>query len=117
MEDEEEEGEEVPNFFPAERHHYTEEKEVPSTFPAKRHHYNHTQQSSLPPEWGNVNPDALLKCFKTVKGDALQLLGIREFYKSYSSWEKMTHDQRYKALSWCHNLPENWQLQALISIK
>ena len=68
-----------------------------------------TPQSTVPPEWDGINPDVCMKCFKAIKNDILQPLGLREFYKSYSSWEKMSYDQRNKALSWFRSLPENWQ--------
>jgi hypothetical protein len=64
---------------------------------------------TLSPESKGVNPDALMKCFKSLKSEVLQPLGLREFYKSYSTWEKMSIDQRNKALSWFRRLPEQWQ--------
>jgi hypothetical protein len=65
--------------------------------------------STLPPEWKGVNPDALMKCIKLLKSEVLQPLGLREFYKSYSTWEKMSIDQGNKALAWFRHLPEQLQ--------
>jgi hypothetical protein len=62
-----------------------------------------------PPEWEGLNPDIVLKCLKAVKTDSLRVHGLRDFFKSYSSWVKMTPEQRNKSLSWFRSLPENLQ--------
>lgn len=61
------------------------------------------------PEWEGCNPDAVIKRLKLISKDDLQLSGKREFFKSYSFWEKMTMEQRNKTISWFRSLPEHLQ--------
>jgi hypothetical protein len=44
----------------------------------------------------------------------LKDLGLKEFYKSYFSWEKMTNDQKNKTLSYFQALPEELQGMSLV---
>ncbi len=53
-----------------------------------------------PPKWDRLNNDLVLKSLKAVNAEALCSLGIREFYKSDSSWAKMNADQQIKSVSW-----------------
>jgi hypothetical protein len=62
-----------------------------------------------PPEWEALSPDVMIKCCKTVPSDSLWVNGIRDFYKSYPSWAKMTHDQKNKMVAWFRSLPEDVQ--------
>ena len=61
------------------------------------------------PEWDGCNPDFIMKRMKAIPRLELQSWGKREFYQSYLSWEKMTPDQRNKALSYFRGLPEEVQ--------
>jgi hypothetical protein len=65
--------------------------------------------SSLIPEWDGCTPDAILKQLKALQKDELAGFGMREFYKSYSSWEKMSIEQRNKMVSYFRTLPEELQ--------
>lgn len=66
-------------------------------------------QPSGPAEWGSANPDAVLARLKTLKENVLTPVGLKAFYKSYSSWAKLKPDQQDKALAWFRKLPENVQ--------
>jgi hypothetical protein len=68
-----------------------------------------SQHSSLIPEWDGCLPDVIIKRLKALDKEELQPLGIKEFYKSYGSWEKMTMDQRNKTVSFFRTLPEEMQ--------
>jgi hypothetical protein len=61
------------------------------------------------PEWDGCHPDFIMKRMKAILRHDLVSWGKREFYKSYSSWEKMMMDQRNKALSYFRSLPEEVQ--------
>jgi hypothetical protein len=51
----------------------------------------------------------VVKRLKALNKDQLKELGLREFYKSYGSWDKMTSEQRNKAVSYFRALPEETQ--------
>jgi len=70
---------------------------------------NPTQSTLDIPEWDGCHPDFFMKRMKAIPRHDLESWGKREFYKSYSSWEKMTMDQRNKALSYFRSLPEEVQ--------
>jgi hypothetical protein len=61
------------------------------------------------PEWDGCNLDAVMKRLKSISKEELDSVGRREFYKSYTSWEKMTVDQRNKTVSYFQSLPEELQ--------
>jgi hypothetical protein len=63
-------------------------------------HQQHPSSTGTPPEWQDVPPDAILAKVKTLKQEFLESKGLRPFYKSYNSWEKMTADQWDKAAAW-----------------
>jgi hypothetical protein len=65
--------------------------------------------NSIIPEWDGSSPDTVVKCLKALNKDQLKELGIREFYKSYGSWDKMTMEQRNKVVSYFCALPEETQ--------
>jgi hypothetical protein len=44
-------------------------------------------------EWDGCNPDFILKRLKLIPREVLEAIGKRDFYKSYSSWARMTVDQ------------------------
>jgi hypothetical protein len=74
--------------------------------------FNQQEQLSLsgtPAEWEDVPPDAIMAKLKTLKPDFLESKGLRPFFKSYNSWEKMTAKQRDKAVAWFRRLPSNVQ--------
>jgi len=52
------------------------------------------------PEWDGCTQDAIIKRLKAINPDQLKDLGIREFFKSYSLWEKLTNDQKNKMVSY-----------------
>jgi hypothetical protein len=55
-----------------------------------------------------------MKRMKAIEKDQLKDLGLKEFYKSYFSWEKMTNDQKNKTLSYFRALPEELQGMSLV---
>ncbi len=48
---------------------------------------------TLPPEWSGCPPDVVMNCCRAMSAE-VKASGMKEFYKSYSSWDKMTHDQK-----------------------
>jgi hypothetical protein len=60
-------------------------------------------------EWDGCTQDAIIKHLKAIDPDQLKDLGIREFFKSYLSWEKLTNDQKNKTVSYIRSLPEELQ--------
>jgi len=61
------------------------------------------------PEWDGCNTDFILKLLKSIPREELEAIGKRDFYKSYSSWARMTVDKRNKMLSYFRSLPEELQ--------
>jgi hypothetical protein len=51
-------------------------------------------QSANPPKWENKPPNIVIKLLKAVSPDKISSLKIRDFYKPYPSWDKMTEDQK-----------------------
>jgi hypothetical protein len=62
-------------------------------------------KSTSPPEWGDLPPAAVIKQLKQLTPEVLYSCRLREFYKSYPSWERMTPEQKNKTLAWFHTLP------------
>jgi hypothetical protein len=62
-------------------------------------------QSSGPPEWENIPPDAVIKQLKSLSPEILYSSRLREFYKSYPIWAKMTPEQKNKSVAWYRTLP------------
>jgi hypothetical protein len=46
---------------------------------------------------------------KALNKEQLEELGLKEFYKSNGSWDKMTIEQRNKVVSYFRALPEETQ--------
>jgi hypothetical protein len=67
------------------------------------------QDSAGIPEWDGCNPDHVLRGLKAIPKPELEAIGKREFYKSYTSWSRMTPFQRNKTLSYFRSLPEEMQ--------
>jgi len=72
-----------------------------------------TNEVFLIPEWDGCSPTAIIRCLKAIDKEELKSLGLREFYKSYSSWEKLTSDQRNKTVSYFRSLSEDLQEQVI----
>jgi len=51
------------------------------------------------PDFSGVNPDYIMHRLKLIKPEVLTHCGLKPFYKSYSSWQKLTADQRNKVIS------------------
>jgi hypothetical protein len=87
-------------------HHDYKETQLPLGFvqdPDPVHQLNQQDQqpsSATPNEWEDVPPGAIMATVKKLKPDFLEAKGLRPFYKSYISWEKLTADQRDKAAAW-----------------
>jgi len=62
---------------------------------------------SAPAEWDGANPDAVLARLKALKENAYSPLGLKAFYKSYTTWSKLNAEQQDKALAWFRKLPES----------
>ena len=73
-------------------------------------------QSTSPPEWEDIPPDVVIKRLKAIPPDVTSSLRIRDFYKSYPSWEKMTQEQKNKAVAWYRTLPHDIQGKFLFGI-
>jgi hypothetical protein len=65
--------------------------------------------NGTPPEWEDIPSDIIMSTVKKLKPDLLEGKDLRPFYKSYNSWEKMTAEQRDKAIAWYRRLPANIQ--------
>jgi len=76
---------------------------------------NTPNTQSIIPEWDGCNPDSVVKSLKVLDKDQLKELGIREFYKSYGSWEKMSIEQRKKVVSYFRALPD--EIQELVILE
>jgi hypothetical protein len=66
-------------------------------------------QSAHPSEWESISPNIIIKWLKAISPDTISSLKMRKFYKSYPTWDKMTQDQKNKALAWYCSLPEALQ--------
>lgn len=75
---------------------------------------NASSESGAIPEWAGCTQDAIMKRMKAIDKDQLKDLGLKEFYKSYFSWEKMTNDQKNKTLSYFRALPEELQGMSVV---
>jgi len=62
---------------------------------------------SAPAEWDGANPDAVLARLKALKENAYSPLGLKAFYKSYTTWSKLNAEQQDKALAWFRKLPDS----------
>jgi hypothetical protein len=72
-----------------------------------------SQLLAVIPEWDGIMPDQIIKWLKVLDKEELQKLGIREFYKSYNSWEKMTQDQQNKTVSYLLLCLKNYKVSCL----
>jgi len=63
----------------------------------------------LPPEWDDILPDVMIRCLRAIPSHALIDVGMKDFYKSYPTWNKMTADQRNRAIAWFRQLPDEMQ--------
>jgi hypothetical protein len=68
-----------------------------------------TQELYDVPEWKGCNPDFILRRLKAISREELEAFGKRKFYKSYSSWARMTVEQRNKTVSYFRSLTEELQ--------
>jgi hypothetical protein len=57
-----------------------------------------------PADWGDASPQVVLAKLKQIKPEVYERFGLRAFDKSYNSWEKMTGEQRNKAVAWYRKL-------------
>jgi len=65
-----------------------------------------TNASGTPADLDDVSPNQVMGRLKLLKQEVLEQHGLRPIYKSYSNWEKMTAEQRNKAVAWFRKLPE-----------
>jgi hypothetical protein len=77
---------------------------------------NVISNGTTPQEWEDIPPDIIMATVKKLKHKILEGKGLRPFYKSYNSWEKMIAEQRDKAIACFHRLPANAQGLYLIFI-
>jgi hypothetical protein len=61
---------------------------------------------SAPAEWDGTKPDAVLARLKAIKENAYSPLGLKAFYKSYTTLSKLNAEQQDKALAWFRKLPD-----------
>ncbi len=64
-----------------------------------------TANADIPQDFEGVDPDYIMDRTKLIRPDILTMLKMKPFYKSYSSWEKLSADQKNKALSFFRKLP------------
>jgi hypothetical protein len=62
--------------------------------------------NGAPSDWENVSPNQVMARLKLLKAEVLDQHDLRPFYKSYSNWEKMSGEQKNKAVAWFRKLPE-----------
>jgi hypothetical protein len=60
--------------------------------------------TNAPAGWEYASPDIVLAKLKQIKHEVFERFGLRPFYKTYNSWEKMTGEQRNKAVVWYRKL-------------
>ena len=65
--------------------------------------------------WAVASPDVVLAKLKQIKPEVFERFGLRPFYKSYIYWEKMTGEQRNKAVAWYRKLSPEIQGIAIIT--
>ena len=53
-----------------------------------------------PSDWNNVSPNQVMAQLKLLKAEVLEQYDLCPFYKSYTTWEKMTREQQNKAVAW-----------------
>jgi hypothetical protein len=53
-----------------------------------------------PLDWNNVSPNQVMARLKLLKVEVLEQHDLCPFYKSYTTWEKMTREQQNKAVAW-----------------
>ena len=68
-----------------------------------------------PADWQNASPDVVVAKLKQIKPEVFERFGLRPFYKSYIYWEKMTGEQRNKAVAWYRKLSPEIQGIAIIT--
>ncbi len=56
--------------------------------------------NNSPVKWGSISPDLIMAKMKQLKPEPYEGSGLRSFYKSYNSWEKMATEQKNKAVAW-----------------
>jgi len=49
-------------------------------------------QSANPPEWENISLNVIIKRLKAISPDTISSLKMRDYYKLYPTWDKMTQD-------------------------
>jgi len=59
------------------------------------------------PDFEAVHPDHIMTNLKLIKPEVLVHFGLKPFYKSYCSWDKLSVEQKNKALSFFRKLPEH----------
>jgi hypothetical protein len=57
------------------------------------------------PDFEVVHPDHIMTNLKLIKPEVLAHFGLKPFYKSYCSWDKLSIDQKNKALSFFQKFP------------
>jgi hypothetical protein len=59
----------------------------------------------LPQDFEGVDPDYIMHRMKLIWPDIITLLKMKPFYKSYTSWQKLSADQKNKTVSFIRKLP------------
>ncbi len=83
--------------------------------------HNHNYQSgaivssnSATADWDDASPNFVLAKLKQIKPEVYKRFGLRSFYKSYNSWEKMTGEQRNKVVAWYRKLSP--EIQGIVNV-
>jgi hypothetical protein len=83
---------------------------VPCSYVREFHSSDHVDNSNGgPPVWEDIPPDFIIKHYKLVPSEIIKSFGCRGFYKSYTSWDKMSQDQKNKSLAWLQSTPDDLQ--------
>jgi hypothetical protein len=63
-----------------------------------------------------VHPNHIMTNLKLIKPEVLVRFGLKPFYKSYCSWDKLSVEQKNKALSFFQKFPEHLRGELSLTI-
>ena len=72
-----------------------------------------TTLPSIPEEWTDIDPDCVISRMKELNPSSI---GSNEkpFYKSYSTWNKLSIEQRNKATAWFRKLEQSTRREFIL---
>jgi hypothetical protein len=96
----------------AQMNHLFEEEMLDGTIIGETQQGSNPTLDNVAPDFEGVHPDYIMHRLKLIKPDILTHLKLKPFYKSYSSWEKLSTEQKNKTVSFFRKLPE--QLRGIV---